>query len=54
MMFQGLAWHFLLILGLWASPKCDLDEVEKAMIQFVECHFEVNFWSLTNRNCFFF
>jgi len=31
-MFQGIAWHSQLILGLWSSPKCDLDEIEKAMI----------------------
>ena len=30
------------------------DEVEKAMIQVVECHFEVIFCSLTNLNCYFF
>jgi len=28
-----------------------LDEVEKAMIQFVEGHFEVNVCFLTNRKC---
>ena len=40
--------------GPWTSPKCDLDEVEKTMIQVVECHFEVVFCFLTKRNCEFF
>jgi len=38
-------------LDLWISPKCGLDEAEKAMIQVVEIHFEVIFCFLTNRNC---
>ena len=52
-MCQRLAWHSQFILGLWTRPKCDLDEVEKAMIQVVKCHFEVIFCLLTNRNCNF-
>ena len=34
--------------------KMQFDEVEKAIIQFVECHFEVIISFLTNRNCDFF
>ena len=51
---KGLAWHYQLILELWTSPKCDLDELEKAMIQVVECHSEVIFWFMTNRKCNFY
>jgi len=32
------AMHCELILCLLTSPKCNLDEVEKVMIQVVECH----------------
>jgi len=34
--------------------KTQFYEVEKAMIQVVKCHLEVNFLFLTNRNCDFF
>ena len=36
------------------SPKCELDEVDKAIIQFVECHFEDILWYLPNRKRKFF
>ena len=52
-MFHWLALNSQLILGLWKSLKCDLDEVEKAMSNVVECHFEVIFCFLTNRKCDF-
>ena len=39
---------------LLTSPKCDLDEVDKAIIQVVECHFEVILCYLSNRKCKFF
>ena len=35
-----VARHCELIFCLLTSPKCDLDEFEKAMIQVVEWHFE--------------
>ena len=41
-----------LILCLLTSPKCDLDEVEKGIIQVADCHFEVIFCFLTNRKFF--
>ena len=53
-MFQRLAWHYQFILGLWTSPKCDLDEVEKTMIQLVEFHFEVFSASWPTENVAFF
>ena len=43
--FLADARHCELILCLVTSPKCDLDEVEIAMIEVVECHFEVIFVS---------
>jgi len=42
--------HCELILCLLTSPKCDLDEGEKVIIQDVECRFQVIFWYLTSRN----
>jgi len=50
-MFQGSAWHFELIFKFWAIPKCDLVEVEKAMLQGLACQFELIFSVLTNRKC---
>ena len=52
--FLLFARHCELIFCLFTSPKCDLDEVEKAMIQVVEWHFEVIYCLLTNRKCNFF
>ena len=46
--------HCELILCLLTRPKCDLDEVEKVIIQVVECHFEVIFCFLTNLKYDFF
>jgi len=37
-MFQVFSCHFELISGLLANPKCELGEVEKAMIQVVAWH----------------
>ena len=53
-MFQVDARQRELIFFLLTNPKCDLGEVEKAMIQVVECHFEVIICSLTNQKCEFF
>ena len=53
-MFPVVARNGELIFCLLTSPKCDLDEVEKAMIHVVECHFEVIFCFLINRKCEFF
>jgi len=50
----GLAWLSQHILDLWTTPKCVLDEVEKAIILVVECHLGVIFCFLTNRKCDFF
>ena len=44
-----VAGHCELNFLLLTSPKCDLDEVEKAMILVVERHFEVIFCFMTNR-----
>jgi len=49
-----VARHCELIFCLLTSPKCDLNEVEKAMFQVVKWHFEVIFFFLTTRNCVFF
>jgi len=43
-MFQVVARHCELIICLLTSPKCDLGEVGKAMIQLVEWNFEVIFY----------
>jgi len=43
-----VARHFKIIFCFMTSPKCDLEEVEKAMIQVVEWQFEVIFCFLTN------
>jgi len=34
-MFQGLPWHFDIIFFLEASPKCDFNEVDKAMFKWL-------------------
>ena len=39
--FLVVARHCELIFCLFTSPKCDLDEVEIALIQVVEWHIEV-------------
>ena len=43
-----------LVFFLLTSPKCDFDEVEKAMIEIVEWHIKVIFNFLTNRKGDFF
>jgi len=47
--FLVVAKQFGRIFCLLTSSKCDLDEVDKAMIQFVEWHFKFIFSFLTNR-----
>jgi len=49
-----VARHCELIFCLFTIPKCDLDEVEKALILVVEWHIEVIYSLLTNRKYYFF
>jgi len=46
--------HCELVFCLYTYPNCDLDEVERAILQDVECKFEVIFCLMTNRKCDFF
>ena len=50
-MFQVLACHFELILGLLIIPKCIFVEVEKAMFQVVARHWELIFFLLSSPKC---
>ena len=47
-MFQGLAWHFHLIFGLWTSRNCDLSELKKATFLVVASRCELIFCLLTS------
>jgi len=50
-MFQVVARHRELIFFLSTSPKCDLSEVDKVMVQGLECLFEFIFGILTITKC---
>jgi len=50
-MLHMVARHLEIIFFFLISPKCDLGEVEKAMLQLLACHFELIFGPFTIPKC---